>query len=265
MKRETRIFHGAEIRVKKGAKPAIEGYAAVFDKRSVDLGFFVEMVRAGAFKRCLDSSPDVRGLYNHNPDNMLSRTTNKTLKMAEDSIGLHYEMDLADTQTARDVYSLIDRGDISGCSFSFSIPDRANGQSWNDSVDERGNYILLRELKDVDLYDVGPVTFPAYPDTSVDARSAASTIWPAGIPEDLRSHLSAELLARLDEPTAKPIERQDAGECACDCDACEADDCENCTAESCTGENCAHGARSAVAVSETELELMKRRLELAIR
>lgn len=198
MKRERRIFPGAEIRVKKGsAKPTIEGYAAVFDKRSVNLGWFVEVLRRGAFTECLGGSPDVRGLFNHDPNNLLSRTMNNSLKLAEDSRGLQYEMEMADTQAARDVYSLVDRGDVTGCSFSFTIAE--GGQNWNDSADDRGHYVLLREVTKVgDLYDVGPVTFPAYPDTSVDARSLVSSLWPQGIPEDVRAHMTADFLSRLD-------------------------------------------------------------------
>ena len=192
------IYEGAEVRTKKGAKPGIEGYAAIFDKRSVNLGGFAEIVRPGAFSRFLKNAPDVRGLYNHNPDNLLGRTSNQTMRMSEDSKGLAYDIDLADTSCARDVYNLVDRGDVSGCSFSFTIPDRQNGQRWEDSKDEQGNYMLLRELRDVDVYDVGPVTFPAYPDTNVDARSIVSSLWPAGIPADVRSHLAADFLERLE-------------------------------------------------------------------
>jgi hypothetical protein len=76
--------------------------------------------------------------------------------------------------------------------------------------------MLLRELRDLDVYDVGPVTFPAYPDTSVDARGLVSSLWPQGIPEDVRSHLAADFLSRL-ELRDKKTKKVDGADLTADC------------------------------------------------
>jgi hypothetical protein len=97
---------------------------------------------------------------------------------------LFFSVDLPDTQAARDLMESINRGDIDGCSFGFT----AVRQKWADEKDENDNPICVRELHDVDLFDVSAVTYPAYPQTSVDARS----LWPDGMPEEVRAHAPAE-------------------------------------------------------------------------
>ena len=165
-KMETRYlpFEDIEMRVETDddGKSKLSGYAAVFNRDSVDLGGFIERIMPEAFKESLKSS-DVRALFNHNPDHVLGRNTAGTLRMAENSKGLKFEVDLPDTQIARDVATSVERGDISGCSFSFTTREDV----WR-TVDGQE----IRELIEIDtLFDVGPVSFPAYPDTTVAARS----------------------------------------------------------------------------------------------
>lgn len=182
---EVRIFSGAEVRARKDGK-GIEGYAAVFNERSVDLGGFRESIVPGAFSRMLKEKQDVRAMFNHDPNLILGRSSSGTLRMSEDSKGLSYDCDLPDTATARDVYKLVERGDVSGCSFSFRAAK--DGQRWSEGRDEGGNPIAFRDLTDVDVRDVGPVTFPAYRQTSVDSRM----LWPDGPPVELRAYLVGE-------------------------------------------------------------------------
>lgn len=100
--KETRIA-GGRIETRSGTKPGIRGYAAVFNQLSEDLGGFRERVLPGAFKDCLAASPDVRCLFNHDPNAVLGRTKAGTLRLAEDNKGLHFDCDLPDTRTAAEL------------------------------------------------------------------------------------------------------------------------------------------------------------------
>jgi hypothetical protein len=132
------------------------GYAAKFDTRSHDLGGFVETIRTGAFGRAIGEGQDVRALINHDPGLILGRTTSGTLKLSEDSTGLHYEVNAPDTSYARDLAESMQRGDVTQSSFGF----RVRLDDWQK--EGRGR---LRTLIDLDLTDVSPVTYPAYEDT----------------------------------------------------------------------------------------------------
>jgi HK97 family phage prohead protease len=149
-----------EIRAAAGNR--LEGYAALYNSPSVDLGGFVEVIRPGAFARSLASNPDVLALFNHDARHVLGRTTAGTLRLAEDSKGLRFEIDVPSTQTGRDLLVSVGRGDISGASFAF----RAAADNWI-----AGNAGMLRELHDVEPLDVTVTATPAYPDTTVARRA----------------------------------------------------------------------------------------------
>ncbi len=186
---ERGICSAAQFRASQDGR-GIRGYAAVFNHPSDDLGGFSERVMPGAFTRCLRSSPDVRCLFNHNASQLLGRTASGTLRLREDDLGLFFDCDLPDTQLGRDVQEMVKRGDISQCSFGFIV----QGQRWpNDTT---------RELTDVDMLDVSPVTFPAYPQTSVSARQAAH--WPDGVPPEVRSRTSTSR-SRISVPAIPAI------------------------------------------------------------
>ena len=140
------------------------GYAARFDAVSQNLGGFVERIAPTAFRKTLKEA-DVRALFNHSPDALLGRSSAGTLRMQADKSGLAYEIDLPDTTVGRDVAALLERGDITGSSFGF----RTIADAWGETSEG----IPLRTLKEVALRDVGPVTFPAYPDASSALRSLA--------------------------------------------------------------------------------------------
>jgi HK97 family phage prohead protease len=158
-----RRFVTTELRVDgEGKSKKLVGHAAVFNTFSQDLGGFREIIRPGAFTRTIAENADVRALFNHDPNYVLGRSKSGTLRMREDTRGLFYEVDLPDTQAGRDVAESVRRGDVSGSSFAF----RAITDEWRT---ENGSDI--RELRDVDLFDVSPVTYPAYPAADVAARS----------------------------------------------------------------------------------------------
>jgi HK97 family phage prohead protease len=158
-----RRFIASEVRVvEQDGVPHIRGYGAVFNEWSMDLGGFREMVEPGAFTKTLQEA-DVRALFNHDPNRVLGRSQAGTLRVFEDEHGLGYDAIPPDTQWARDLLTSIKRGDIDGSSFGF----RAVRDTW--SKDGDGN--PTRRLREVELFDVGPVTFPAYTQTSAEARS----------------------------------------------------------------------------------------------
>lgn len=160
---------GVRVSKRENGVSVIEGYAAVF-YRAGDPGTefelwddLVERIMPGAFDRALRDGDDVRGLFNHSPSEVLGRSVAKTLRLSVDQIGLRYEIDLPDTQRARDVAVSIERGDISGSSFAFG----SERIVW---VQEEKR--MIRQVESVRLYDVGPVTYPAYEGTSTGVRSS---------------------------------------------------------------------------------------------
>ena len=149
----------AEVRAAGDDSLVIEGYAANFEQRT-DLGYFKEEIARGAFEDVMED--DVRLLLNHDGAPM-ARTTNGTLELSVDENGLKYRAALADTQDGRDMYKLIKRGDITQSSFAFTIGE----QEFSEDRSVR------RVLKVARLLDVSPVTYPAYPTTTVAARQMA--------------------------------------------------------------------------------------------
>ncbi len=144
----------------------LEGYAVVFGAMSEDLGGFREVIEPGAFSEALGNRPDVRALFNHDPSFVLGRTTNGTLALMQDGHGLRMAVTMPDTSYARDVYELVQRGDVSQMSFAFSV--RKGGETWATEEGRR-----VRRLRSLDLYDVSVVTYPAYQATTVAARALA--------------------------------------------------------------------------------------------
>jgi len=150
-----------EIRVDDD-NPMLVGYAARTNSWT-DLGFFKERIKPGAFSDVINN--DVRCLKNHDPNLILGRTTNKTLRLKENSVGLHFENDIPDTTTGRDTREEVRSKLITGCSFAFTIAE----EDWKYYEGEKPPERTIIKIKQ--LYDVGPVTYPAYPDTTVAARS----------------------------------------------------------------------------------------------
>lgn len=187
-----------------GDKLQATGYGAVFNKRSQNLGGFVEQVAPGTFTKTLQEQ-DIRALFNHSEDHVLGRLAAGTLRMEEDGTGLAYEIDLPDTTAGRDVAKLLERGDVSGSSFGF----RTISDEWSET--ETG--FPLRTLTQVSLRDVGPVTFPAYTDASSSLRSLAEA---RSLDIDLlvaaaeSGELRALIVPAGDEPPADPLEESRA-------------------------------------------------------
>lgn len=148
------------------------GHASVFNQRARIKDFWEE-VDPATFERALREQHDVVCLANH--DGLpLGRTTAGTLRLSVDAVGLHQETDLPDTTLGRDVRELTRRGDLTSMSFGFVVTD----EDW--SVLDDGSQ--LRTIRDVDLFDVSVVTFPAYTGTDVALRKRPTIITPRPIP-----------------------------------------------------------------------------------
>ena len=159
--RRTFTVRDIETRQAEDGTMRMAGYAAVFNEASLPLPF-TERIAPGAFTKTLKETPDVRLLINHEGLPM-ARTKNGTMRLYEDEKGLYFEAELANTQEARDLYTLVARGDVDQMSFAF----RVIRQKYNEDRSER----LLTEVSLADG-DVSIVTYPAYPTTSVEAREA---------------------------------------------------------------------------------------------
>lgn len=166
---ECRNF-GAKLELRDagaGGRPRLAGYAAKFNTLSRPMGStqFREKLDPRVFDETLASSPDVRFTLNHDPNHVMGRTGAGTLRLHTDRVGLGFDLDLPNTETARSVAVSIKRGDISDCSFSFRTLD----EIW--TKDEGGNPIRTLKKVSLDNGDVAAVTYPAYPDTEINARS----------------------------------------------------------------------------------------------
>jgi len=169
-----------------------------------NLGNFYERIAYRAFDKILACNPDVCCLFNHNPSEVLGRTTSGTLKLSADKDGLHYTCDLPDTERARDLKQLIKRGDINGCSFAFALGPNDDG--WSEEEDENRNRVVVRTINNfASLLDVSiPVTYPAYAGTSVTARSTV-------IAAEVRSR--AERIVRVQEIRSRRFPQLEPGVC----------------------------------------------------
>ncbi len=166
-KREERTVTLQEARViTMNQARHLVGYAAVFNELSEDLGGFQEKITPGAFTNTIQDA-DVRALFNHDPNIVLGRTKSGTLALSEDEKGLRIDVTLPDTQAANDLVISVERGDIDQMSFGFRVVQ----DQWLQEGDQ-----TTRILIEVELFDISPVTFPAYPQTSVQARDLMTAL-----------------------------------------------------------------------------------------
>lgn len=167
---ERRNFTAKELRATKNDDGSItlEGYSAVFDSASEDLGWgeheVREFISPGAFTEALKKS-DCRALFNHDANFVLGRESAGTLKITQDKRGLKSNITLPDTQFARDLAVSVERGDIKEQSFAFIV----SKDQWEEDRDNNISKRTILEIKE--LIDISPVTYPAYPDTDIAKRS----------------------------------------------------------------------------------------------
>lgn len=198
---ERRMLDVAELRLDdEGESRTIRGYAAVFDSLSQPLFGFREVIRKGSFKKTVRES-DIRALWNHDPNYVLGRKSARTLRLEEDDKGLLTRIFPPSTQWARDLMHSIERGDVSQMSFGFqTIKDR-----WMPAGEDG---LPVRELLEVRLLDVSPVTFPAYQQTEVHVRalmdSVMSRIERGGVSREERGAMVLAVKNILEQLEAEP-------------------------------------------------------------
>ena len=165
---ERRFFSGIEVRETAEGR-FIEGYGSVF-YNPADPGTqyqlrpgLLERVAPSAFNRAIAEQQDVRGLFNHDTNFVLGRTKAGTMTLVVDNVGLWYSILLPHNTLGRDIAASIQRGDITGSSFSFRVLKHSHA---------KGDKVDIRTIEDVDLFDVGPVVFPAYGSATAGMRSA---------------------------------------------------------------------------------------------
>lgn len=150
----------------EGESRTIEGYAFKYEVWSRKILFFYEKIQRGFIDDLNLDEMDVLALFNHNNDKVLARTISKTLTLENDSTGLKYVFEAPNNTAGNDLIESVRRGDIQHSSFAFSIAP--NGDKWeiDENKDERRTLIKASAI-----YDVSPVTTPAYLDTTVAQRS----------------------------------------------------------------------------------------------
>jgi HK97 family phage prohead protease len=158
--------HGGEVRARAESR-AVEGYAAMYGVRA-DLGWFTEEIAAGAFDEA--DTAEVVALFNHDPNYPLARNSAGTLQIELDAKGLLYRFDAPNSPMGENLLESLKRGDIKQSSFGFTVKD----DKW-EMRDGREHRTILKVGS---LFDVSPVTFPAYPDTTVAKRSKENATAP---------------------------------------------------------------------------------------
>lgn len=187
VERRVLAFEQGEMRIASDEPRRLQGYAAKYGIQT-DLGWFREKIKAGAFDEALKDS-DARALKNHDPNLLLGRESSGTLRLESNTVGLRFEIDVPDTTTGRDTLEEVRRGDLAGCSFAFTVAE----DQWKHKEGEQSERTIVRIGR---LFDVGPVTYPAYEDTTVVARSV----------EAVREQREQEGEASEEEPEEKAPE-----------------------------------------------------------
>jgi HK97 family phage prohead protease len=158
-------FDFGEMRGVSSEGRRLSGYAIVFNKRSIDLGGFFEVIHPEAVNRTLRSGDDVMALVQHDAQKVIGRRHAGTLQLRADSRGLHTEIDpVPNTTVGRDLIENVGLGNISGMSFRFVV------QRGGDEL-QYENRAVIRHVTDMVIREVSFVVGPCYPDTSVALRS----------------------------------------------------------------------------------------------
>ncbi|MBS4750328.1 HK97 family phage prohead protease [Carnobacteriaceae bacterium zg-ZUI78] len=161
-KRQSYVTTSFQTRDDEHGQKVLSGYFMKYDDETKICQGLYEKIDKQAVEKSLRSN-DIRALFNHDSSIVLGRTTNGTLTLTSDDVGLRGDILInEDDPIAMGIYARIKRGDISGCSFGFFPLDIESIKR------EDGTYLDI--IKDMDLLEVSPCTFPAYPQTEISAR-----------------------------------------------------------------------------------------------
>ena len=178
------------VEARSDGRAAIVGYAAVYNRLSLDLGGFKEEILPGAFDRILSKrGKDVVALFNHDSNIVLGRTSSGTLELSSDDKGLRYVV--TPPVSRADVLELIQRRDVRGSSFAFTVD--AKNESFRTGDDGKA----IRQIREVSgLFDVGPVLNPAYVQTSAGVALRSYEAWLATQETPAAPEVVAEIAKR---------------------------------------------------------------------
>ena len=180
------------IESRADGRAAIVGYAAVYNRLSLDLGGFREEILPGAFDKILSrqrGKGDVVALFNHDSNIVLGRSSSGTLELSSDDKGLKYVV--TPPVSRADVLELIQRRDVRGSSFAFTVD--AKNESFRTGDDGKA----IRQIREVSgLFDVGPVLNPAYVQTSAGVALRSYEAWLATQEEPAAPEVVAEIAKR---------------------------------------------------------------------
>lgn len=166
---------GLVVETRADGRPVVTGYAVRYNTLSVDLGGFRESILPGAFDKVLNrqrGKGDVVALFNHDPNQLLGRTSSGTLELASDDKGLRYTVSLPNTELGRMISEMVARKDLRGSSFAFTVDQK--GESWAPGEDGKPR----RSIREVSgLFDVSVVTHPAYSSSTVAVARRSMEAW----------------------------------------------------------------------------------------
>lgn len=162
---ETRVIPTTvEIREEDDSnKVYVEGYALKFNQRSNNMGGWFEVIKPESLNEDVLANSDVRALINHNENQILGRSSKGTLELSIDETGLKYRFELnTNLSYAKDLLINLREGNIDQSSFAFTISPE--GEQWVIDTDDS----IVRNITSISrLYDVSPVTYPAYENSNV--------------------------------------------------------------------------------------------------
>lgn len=163
MEKRTFITSNAEFRAEeKNQEKYLEGYFIRFNQETNLYGNVYEQISPDSIPDDIGSQ-DIRALFNHDTAKVLGRTTSGTLELRKDALGIYGKVKINEQDTeALNIYSRVMRGDISSASFGFFL----NAQD----IKERDDETVHITIRDIELFEVSVVTFPAYPQTEIGAR-----------------------------------------------------------------------------------------------
>lgn len=157
------VAHKLETRA-EGEALHIEGYIVKYNENSEYMGFF-EQISPGAFDNALASRDFIPMLLGHDSNKIMGSTRSGSLKLTSDAVGLRFDIELNPSISYnRDAFELVKSGDLKNCSFGFFC-EKSDWGYTDDGVD-------LRKITIADVYEVSLVPFPAYSQSSAEARCA---------------------------------------------------------------------------------------------
>lgn len=162
-KRESYLTTNFNARSEEDGRLILEGYFIKYGVETELWSGFFELIEKSAVDKALGNKPDVRALFNHDSNLCLGRTGNKTLQLKSDNIGLFGVIEINSSDPdAVGAHARVQRKDIDGCSFGF----------WETGYEiiERNDGTILKKVTEMELIEVSPCTFPAYPQTEIAAR-----------------------------------------------------------------------------------------------